>query len=104
MKIDTPCNFTFTGLCSGAGGLDLGFELAGFRHQQSMDSNPWAIQTLTHNRPDWLVSQADLHDFSLTRNNTPDVLLAGVPFKGSLLVAIDKMQILAIYCINKLYE
>ncbi len=82
MKIDTARNFTFIGLCSGAGGLDLGFELAGFRHQQSMDSNPWAIQTLTHNRPDWLVSQADLHDFSLTRNNTPDVLLAGVPCQG----------------------
>ncbi|MGF1517493.1 MAG: DNA cytosine methyltransferase [Nodosilinea sp.] len=74
--------FSIYGLCAGAGGLDLGFEIAGFQHQHSMDLEPCAIQTLKINRPDWEVSEADLKEYSIARNKTPDVLLAGVPCQG----------------------
>ncbi|NEQ96618.1 MAG: hypothetical protein F6K30_07830 [Cyanothece sp. SIO2G6] len=41
--INTKPKFTVVGLCAGAGGLDLGFELAGFQHLHAIDNNPWAI-------------------------------------------------------------
>lgn len=74
--------YSVVGLCSGAGGLDLGFEQAGFRHKYAIDINPWAIATLQHNRPQWSVMKADLNDFELEPANVPDVLLAGVPCQG----------------------
>jgi len=74
--------FTVVGLCAGAGGLDLGFELAGFQHRQAIDLDPWAIATLKHNRPHWPVLQADLREFELDSVISPDVLLAGVPCQG----------------------
>jgi DNA (cytosine-5)-methyltransferase 1 len=75
-------SYSLHGLCSGAGGLDLGFSIAGFRHQHSMDIEPYAVKTLKANRPEWDVSQADLRDYSLGINDVPDVLLAGVPCQG----------------------
>jgi len=74
--------FTTHGLCAGAGGLDLGFELAGFNHQHSMDIEPFAVQTLELNKPNWNTSKADLCDYSIKRSSAPDVLLAGVPCQG----------------------
>lgn len=74
--------YTFTGLCSGAGGLDLGFELAGFRHQCSMDIEPCATQTLRLNRPHWQVLLEDLREFEINQSDAPDVLLAGIPCQG----------------------
>ncbi len=38
---------------SGAGGLDLGFESAGFQHLASFEINELFCQTLKHNRPRW---------------------------------------------------
>jgi DNA (cytosine-5)-methyltransferase 1 len=73
---------TIYGLCSGAGGLDLGFELAGFKHQHSMDIEPFAIQTLARNRPNWQVSLADLREYHISKVDAPDVLLAGIPCQG----------------------
>ncbi|MBE9064161.1 DNA (cytosine-5-)-methyltransferase [cf. Phormidesmis sp. LEGE 11477] len=75
-------HFTTHGLCAGAGGLDLGFELAGFKHHHSMDIEPLAVQTLKLNRPHWSISRADLRDYSIAASSTPDVLLAGVPCQG----------------------
>lgn len=42
-------------LFSGGGGLDLGFDRAGFRHLASYELIPICKQTLQENRPDWLV-------------------------------------------------
>src|ERR1700750_1191176 len=42
-------------LFSGGGGLDLGFDLAGFGHIASFDTLEAAGRTLTQNRPDWKV-------------------------------------------------
>jgi DNA (cytosine-5)-methyltransferase 1 len=40
---------------SGAGGLDLGFEAAGFSHTALVEKNELFCSTLRHNRPDWKV-------------------------------------------------
>lgn len=40
---------------SGAGGLDLGFEYAGFKHLAAIEINSLFCQTLSANRPDWSV-------------------------------------------------
>lgn len=45
---------------SGAGGLDLGFEAAGFGHQALYEKIPLFCETLRHNRPDWTVLDNDV--------------------------------------------
>ena len=72
---------------SGAGGLDIGFEAAGFRTLACVEKDPAARRTLAHNRPDWRLLAADVHDVdpraavaSLgTGSAGLDLLLAGPP-------------------------
>lgn len=45
---------------SGAGGLDLGFEAAGFGHQALYEKIPLFCETLIHNRPKWKVFGNDV--------------------------------------------
>ena len=73
---------TVLGLFSGAGGLDLGFEQAGFKHLGAMDILPWAVQTMRHNRPKWHVDEADVRDYTPSVTEEVDVLLAGFPCQG----------------------
>ena len=47
---------------SGAGGLDLGFEAAGFGHQALYEKIPLFCETLRHNRPDWKVLDNDVSE------------------------------------------
>lgn len=58
----TPDNFDFenhgvpiVSFFSGAGGLDIGFEYAGFKHLASIEVNSIFCQTIRLNRPDWVV-------------------------------------------------
>jgi DNA (cytosine-5)-methyltransferase 1 len=74
-------NYTCAGLFSGGGGLDLGFEMAGFSHLYSSDWDKDCIATLQKNRPDWNVIHADVRSFCSPVNNV-DVLLAGFPCQG----------------------
>ena len=73
---------SFTGLFSGAGGLDLGFESEGFSHALSTDIDPWSVKTLQDNRPAWTVAAADVREISGTDLPDSDVLLAGFPCQG----------------------
>lgn len=73
---------SFTGLFSGAGGLDLGFEMAGFQHHYSSDIDPWSVLTLKENRPEWHASEADVREISPVDLPDSDVLLAGFPCQG----------------------
>ncbi len=73
---------SFTGLFSGAGGLDLGFEMAGFKHAYSSDIDPWSVRTLQDNRPRWHSSVADVREISPMDLPDSDVLLAGFPCQG----------------------
>lgn len=51
---------TVISLFSGAGGLDYGFEAAGFETRVAVEMNADACATLAANRPDWRVIQSDI--------------------------------------------
>lgn len=74
--------YTYLGLFAGAGGLDLGFELAGFRHTESNEILGYAVETLRRNRPDWKVVHQDVREYTPSFNKGLDVLLAGFPCQG----------------------
>jgi DNA (cytosine-5)-methyltransferase 1 len=74
--------YTFLGLFSGAGGLDLGFELAGFEHAGSNEILTYAVETLRTNRPQWHVAHEDVRGYTPTFKKGLDVLLAGFPCQG----------------------
>jgi len=74
--------YNFLSLFSGAGGLDIGFEKAGFLHTQSSDILEYAVNTMRHNRPDWDVLNCDVREYSPKVRKEIDVLLAGFPCQG----------------------
>lgn len=74
--------YTFLSLFSGAGGLDLGFEQAGFIHTQSSDILDCAVKTLQTNRPNWSVLNCDVRNYTPDFRDNLDVLLAGFPCQG----------------------
>lgn len=74
-------------LYTGAGGLDLGFEAAGFDTTISVEFDKWACSTLRHNRPHWNVIEEDIHNISSEsiksiggyERTEPDLLIGGPP-------------------------
>jgi DNA (cytosine-5)-methyltransferase 1 len=81
-RAEPTSGYTSMGLFSGAGGLDLGFELAGFAHTESNDILPCAVATLRKNRPDWHVVHGDVREYTPSFRSGLDVLLAGFPCQG----------------------
>lgn len=55
MPKQAPNHLRTLSLFSGGGGLDLGFDLAGFEHVCSWELVSEAADTLSHNRPEWEV-------------------------------------------------
>lgn len=85
-RVRTPnCISLFTG----AGGLDLGFEAAGFSTRVAVEMDADAARTLRSNRPDWEVVGADIHTEEASpsrllsrgglRPGDADVLIGGPP-------------------------
>jgi len=73
---------TSVDLCSGAGGLALGLERAGFDPVLLLDNKPIACETLRRNRPAWNVVELDLLDFDPAEYPVAydvDLLSAGLP-------------------------
>ncbi|MEV5471168.1 DNA cytosine methyltransferase [Streptomyces sp. NPDC052207] len=73
---------TFVDVCSGAGGLALGLEQAGFEPRLLLDEDDLAVGTLRANRPHWNVLHADLLDFDPAEHPDSldvDLLSAGLP-------------------------
>ena len=72
---------------SGAGGLDLGFEAAGFHHLASIEINELACETLRKNRASWAVLGPPLHSGDICNREEYTTLLRqqlGIktPFEG----------------------
>ncbi|MEH0633989.1 DNA cytosine methyltransferase [Streptomyces bottropensis] len=73
---------TFVDVCSGAGGLALGLERAGFEPTLLLDEDTDACRTLRANRPHWNVLQGDLLDLDPSEHPESydvDLLSAGLP-------------------------
>jgi DNA (cytosine-5)-methyltransferase 1 len=75
-------------LFTGVGGLDFGFEAAGFHTAVAVEIDPVACRTLRLNRPKWSVIERDIHAVSgddlraasrLGPDESPDVLIGGPP-------------------------
>ncbi len=74
-------------LYTGAGGLDLGLEAAGFETTIAIEADKWACQTLLHNRPTWNPIQRDIHSLSSAEiasigkvdKGAPALLIGGPP-------------------------
>lgn len=69
-------------LFSGGGGLDLGFEAAGFDVAVCLDNDPIACETLRYNRPEWNVVTGDVRDFDATPYRGATVVVGGPPCQG----------------------
>ncbi len=82
IKEGEKTNYTYLGLFSGAGGLDLGFELEGFIHTESNEILDYAVKTLKCNRPNWDVIHNDVREYTPSFKKGLDVLLAGFPCQG----------------------
>ncbi|MGW4226221.1 DNA cytosine methyltransferase [Streptomyces bauhiniae] len=75
-------DLTFVDVCSGAGGLALGLELAGFTPRLLLDVDRHARDTIKGNRPHWNVVNSDLLDFDPVDHPEVydvDLLAAGLP-------------------------
>ena len=74
-------------LYTGAGGLDFGFEAAGFHTAVALELDPVACRSIRRNRPDWNLIEGDIHDVSSDeilsaaglRVGEADILIGGPP-------------------------
>ena len=71
--------FTSIEICAGAGGQAIGLEQAGFDHLALVEIEPLACQTLSKNRPQWNVIEANVKEFSAKEYSGVDLLAGGVP-------------------------
>jgi DNA (cytosine-5)-methyltransferase 1 len=87
------CNLVpvYLSLFSGCGGLDQGFEQAGFRGILSVDIDPTALAVLKHNLK-LNVQQLDLASVDPILTEPIDVLLAGSPCQGFSTAGLRKVD------------
>ena len=81
----------YLSLFSGCGGLDLGFEQAGFRGALSVDIDPAALDVLNQNLK-LNVQKLDLAENDPTSTEPIDVLLAGSPCQGFSTAGLRKID------------
>lgn len=70
------------GFFSGAGGLDLGFERAGFEHLASFEINDLFCETMRMNRPDWHVFTEDVRQRDQITAILSEKVGLKAPFEG----------------------
>jgi DNA (cytosine-5)-methyltransferase 1 len=66
-------------ICTGAGGQALGLEHAGFSHLVTIENDPAAFSTLTHNRPWWNPLLESVKDTKGAKYSGVDLFAGGVP-------------------------
>ena len=98
-------SLTTISLYTGVGGLDFGFEAAGFRTAVAVELDPVACSTVRRNRPEWSLIERDIHDVSSQeilragrlKVGQADVLIGGPPCqpfsKSSYWVAGDALRL-----------
>lgn len=69
-------------LFTGAGGLDVGFERAGFHVAECVESDAACVATLRANRPAWHIRQQDIRRYEPAADLRIDVITAGPPCQG----------------------
>jgi DNA (cytosine-5)-methyltransferase 1 len=96
---------TAISLYTGVGGLDFGFEAAGFDTVAAVELEPVACRTVRLNRPQWGVLEGDIHGISSEEilataglhAGEPDVLIGGPPCqpfsKSSYWVSGDTLRL-----------
>lgn len=72
----------YVSLFSGGGGLDLGFEAAGWDPVVCVDNDPVSCDTLRFNRPRWNVVCDDIRQFDATPYYGVDAVVGGPPCQG----------------------
>lgn len=65
-------------LFAGAGGLALGLENAGIKHELLVEIDKDCVDTLKTNRPEWNVIKDDVHNIDFKEYN-PDIVTGGFP-------------------------
>ena len=98
-------SLTTISLYTGVGGLDFGFEAAGFRTAVAVELDPVACRTIRRNRPEWSLIERDIHGVSSEeilragrlKVGEADVLIGGPPCqpfsKSSYWVAGDALRL-----------
>ena len=80
-----PADVPVVSFFTGCGGMDLGFEAAGFKHQCAFEFNELFCRTLRRNRPQWQVFGPPAHLGDVSRVDEVAEALTGVisnPFEG----------------------
>jgi DNA (cytosine-5)-methyltransferase 1 len=67
-------------LFTGGGGMDIGFELAGFSTITCVDNDPESCKTIRRNRPEWEMFEGDIRDFKPKKSY--DIIAGGPPCQG----------------------
>lgn len=75
-------SYSVVSLFTGAGGLDLGFERAGFEVEICVDNDPESCKTLRRNRFEWPVFEGDIREFNPAPYEGADVVVGGPPCQG----------------------
>jgi DNA (cytosine-5)-methyltransferase 1 len=74
--------FTINSLFCGCGGLDLGFEWAGFQVKWANDNDKWAIESYKANFPFAHVNDNNIQNVDLDEIPSADILIGGYPCQG----------------------